>query len=336
MEAITLGEIAERIQGIVEGDSSLPVMGVADLMSAREGDLTFLASLKNIDRLQNCKATAVIVPRNILPQKMTIIKVDDPEDAFFGLVPLFRPQSLPYERSIHEYNFIGKDCTIAADVMIGPFSVIGDRTFIDAGSAVYSNVCIGTDVTIGRNCIIYPHVSIYDKTAIGDGVIIHSGTVIGSDGFGYLKKGEHYKKIPQTGRVIIEDDVEIGANCTIDRATLHETRIGKGSKIDNLVQIAHNCTIGPNSVLAAQTGIAGSTKIGKNAVLAGQVGITDHVEITDDVVVGAGSGVSKSIKKPGFYWGFPAKPIEQSRKLEAYSRRLPELFDRVKKLEEKK
>lgn len=335
MPELTLGEVAARVHGTLIGDPSLTVSNVAELKEARQGDLTFLADAKLSHVLLTTTATAVLVSKDILPQSVSVIQVDDPRKAFFLIVHFFRPFSIPFKQQIYEQAFVGEDCTIGTEVTIGPFSFVGHRSSIGSNTLIFPSVYIGEDVVIGKDCIIYPHVCIRERTVIGDRVIISAGAVLGSGGFGFSREGTRYQRIPQTGKVVIEDDVEIGANCTIDRATISETRIGRGTKLDNLVHIAHNVHIGEDGVMAAQVGIAGSTKIGNNIVFGGQVGVVDHITIGDDIIVSAGGGISKSLKTPGIYWGRPAGPIEKIMRLEAYFRRLPDLFKKVNDIEKR-
>ena len=222
---------------------------------------------------------------------------------------------------------------IGKDVFIGPNSFIGENAFINDGSIIHAGAFIGDSVNIGKDSLIYPNVVIREGCSIGSNVIIHSGTVVGSDGFGFVpQKDGTYQKMPQLGGVIIEDDVEIGSNCCIDRATLGNTMIKKGTKLDNLIQIAHNVIIGENTVIAAQTGISGSTKLGKNCIIAGQVGFVGHIDLADNVTIGAQSGVSKSLRQSGIYFGSPAKEHKETLKIEGALRHLPELLREFQQL----
>ena len=230
---------------------------------------------------------------------------------------------------IHETATIGSNCHIGAGVVISKNSTLGENSVIHPG------VVIGPDVVVGSNSVFHANVVLREKVKIGNKVILHSGVVVGSDGFGFAREGQVYHKIPQVGIVIIEDDVEIGANCAIDRATIGATIIRKGVKLDNLIQIAHNVEIGENTVIAAQTGISGSTKLGKNAIVGGQVGFVGHVEIGDGVTVAAQSGVSKSLASNSVVFGYPARPIMQAKREEAALRKLPELLKRISELESK-
>ena len=252
------------------------------------------------------------------------------------------PQKLRTEKGISSLASVGKTAKIGKDTRIGPFAVIEDGVEIGDGTAVYAGVYIGHEAKIGRNALLYPNVSIRERCVIGDSVIIHSGAVIGSDGFGFATVQGLLHKIPQIGIVVIEDEVEIGANVTIDRARFGKTVIGRGTKIDNLVQIAHNVTIGENSIIIAQSGISGSATLGKGVIVAGQAGIVGHVEIGDGTVIAAQSGVSKSIGKNLIVGGSPVKPLNAWKRITASVQRLPDLFkkfnelrDRVKALEEK-
>lgn len=333
MPTFTLGEIAAKTGGILTGDPAVIISDIAELESANSGDIAFVADVRHKSLLDTTGAGAVIVPKNMTADRIPMIAVDNPQKSFFEIAGYLRPQHPPFKNEIHPRAWIGDGCEIHESVSIGPFTVIGPGTRIGAGTIIYSNVFIGEKCEIGENCLFYPQVTVREKCIVGNRVILQPGAVIGSDGFGYGKEGERYVKLAQTGRVVLEDDVEIGANSTVDRAAIHETRIGKGTKLDNLVHVAHNCRVGRNGLMAALVGVAGSTTIGDNVILAGQVGIVDHVSIADNVILAAGAGASKSITEPGIYWGRPAKPIRLMRKIEVLMRKLPELFDRLKKLE---
>lgn len=330
---IKVDEIAQLVGGEVIGDSSKVITGVAKIEEAGENDLTFIYQEKFEKFLTPASSFAVLVKKkfNRSFPRATLIKVDDPYLAFITVIEkYFLPEvELPpiYEKpkSDKPINFsFGKNFRCGENVFIGKNSKIGDNVII------FSNVTILNDVEIGDGTIIYPNVTIRERCKIGKRNIIHSGAVIGSDGFGYYKRQDKtYKKIPQIGMVVTEDDVEIGANCAIDRATLGETRIKQGTKIDNLVQVGHNVVIGEHCAISGQTGIAGSTKIGNYVVIAGQVGFADHIEIEDDVVVMAQSGVSHNLKKGKVYFGYPAMEVREAFKLNALIKNLPELRDKI-------
>jgi UDP-3-O-[3-hydroxymyristoyl] glucosamine N-acyltransferase len=300
-----LRELAEYVHGKVVGDEQIIITAVAGIEDAEQGHITFLANPKYRAKLHQTRASAVIVSPDVDTHGLAAIQVDNPYLAFAHLLSLFSqkkhpPVGIHHTCLIGEGSVLGDHCAIGAYVTIGNQVTLGDRTII------YPGVVIGDNVTIGSEAIIYPNVSILQDVSIGKRVIIHSGTVIGSDGFGFAPEGEQYYKIPQVGTVVIEDDVEIGANVTIDRGTLGKTHIHRGVKIDNLVQIAHNVVIGENSIIVAQVGISGSTKVGKHVTLAGQVGLVGHIQIGDYVTIGAQSGVTKSVSDRTFLSGSPA------------------------------
>jgi UDP-3-O-[3-hydroxymyristoyl] glucosamine N-acyltransferase len=251
------------------------------------------------------------------------------------MVGLMAPNGIRHPKGIHPTAVIGKEVILGKDVAVEPYVVIDDHAVIEDSTIIYMGVYVGHHTRIGKDCLIYPHVTIRERVTVGDRVIIHSGSVIGSDGFGFSTvKGAHHK-IPQIGTVIIEDDVEIGANVTIDRARFDKTWIKKGTKIDNLVQIAHNVIIGENSVIVSQTGISGSTEIGNNVTLAGQSGIVGHITIGDNAVIAAQSGVTKSVPANTCVSGYPAKPHSKAKRINACLQRLPELFKSIVKLHER-
>ena len=287
--------------------------------------------------LESTSASAVLIPPDFkkLNDNITYIEVDKPNLAFQRIIITYFKTNFTVN-GVHESANIHDSVELQKNVGIGTNVVIEENSKIGENTQIFHNTVIMQNCTIGRNTLIFPNVTVREDTIIGDNVIIHSGSVIGSDGFGYSpdKKGV-YKKIPQIGNVIIEDDVEIGSNVSIDRAAVGSTIIRKGVKLDNLVQIAHNVKVGENTVMSAQTGISGSAIIGKNCIFAGQVGSVGHIEITDNVIVGAQSGISKGIKKPGTYFGYPAKELQTSLKLEAHIRSLPKYADRIKELEKK-
>ncbi len=328
----TLAEIAELVEGEVVGDENIVVTGICGIKEAREGDLTFIANPKYLSLVEKTKASAIITSTNIKNTSKPLIKTQNPSLAFAKMVSLLAPNEVIHPEGISENAIIGKNVSIGKNVAIQPYAIVEDGTSIGDGSVVYAGVYIGHHTDVGKNVLIYPNVAIRERIKIGDRVIIHSGTVIGSDGFGFATvKGVH-RKIPQIGTVIIEEDVEIGSNVTIDRARFGETRIGKGTKIDNLVQIAHNVHIGENCIIVAQTGISGSTNIGDRVVCAGQSGIVGHIEIGNDAVVAAQAGVTKSVPKNTCVSGYPAKPHSVAKRVNAYMQKLPEMFKTIKEL----
>jgi UDP-3-O-[3-hydroxymyristoyl] glucosamine N-acyltransferase len=333
---ITLKKISEIVNGKITGDENLLIRSLARIEEAQKGDLTFLYLPAYEKFFETTSASAILVKDGFNKSRNDIsyIEVDHPEKAFTSLIIDFFSKNVNLEgidasAFIHPSATLGKNVSLGINVIVGANCVIGDNVKIFHNSVLLENVVIGDD------SVIYPNVSIREDCKIGKRVIIHAGAVIGADGFGYQKdeKGV-YNKIPQIGNVVLEDDVEIGANTTVDRAALGSTIIMKGSKIDNLVQIAHNVSVGTNTVMSAQSGVSGSVKIGKNVIIAGQVGIAGHLEIADNVVLMAQSGVPKTISKPGLYFGYPAKEAKKAKILEAHMRNFPEYVERIKILEE--
>jgi UDP-3-O-[3-hydroxymyristoyl] glucosamine N-acyltransferase len=330
-----LGEVASYLQGELVGDPSIEITGIAGIEEATTGDLTFLANPKYKAFLEKTSASCVIVGKEIGGAKVPLIRHSNPYFAFSKAMELFFETKKKYPKTIHLTAVLGKEVKLGKEIHLGPYVVIDDNVELKENVTVLAGSFIGEGSNVGENCLIYPHVTIRENTKIGKNVIIHSGAVIGSDGFGYAKeKGTHHK-IPQMGKVIIEDDVEIGANVTIDRATLGTTRIGKGTKIDNLVQIGHNVVIGENCIIVAQVGISGSTRLGNNVVLGGQVGLVGHIKIGNNVMIGAQSGVTKDIPDNAIIFGYPAREIKKTKKIEACLSRLPEYIKRLKEIEEK-
>ena len=333
---ITLKDIAAAVGGDLIGDGDIPIDGIAGVQSAVEGKISFLTHGSYIKFVPECKASALIVGRKTSPADVRAVKnlivVDNPELAYISAAAMFQEGPV-IGPGIHPAASVSGKAVIAPGASIGAFACIEDNARIDDDVTIYPYVYIGPNVTVGQGSIIYPHVTIYRDTSIGRNVIIHANTVIAADGFGYTWDGTRHAKIPQLGSVIIEDDVEIGANTAIDRASLEKTVIGRGTKIDNLVQIAHNVTIGQNSIIVSQVGIAGSSRIGNNVVLAGQAGVRDHVTIGDGVMAGGGTGVTKDVPAGSIIWGTPHMPHKEWMKLQIYMKRLPDLFERIKQIE---
>jgi UDP-3-O-[3-hydroxymyristoyl] glucosamine N-acyltransferase len=331
-----LEEAAEIVGGNITGDKNITITNFAKIEEAQPGDLTFLYLDSYKKFFPATKASAIIVKPDFEKTRNDIsyIEIENPNKAFTKLIKhFFKPD---YNLSgIDPSAFIHPDSSIGKDTAIGKNVVISAGCKIGSGVKIFHNTVILENTVIGDNSIIYPNVSIREECKIGSNVIIHSNSVIGSDGFGYDidEKGVSHK-IPQIGNVIIEDDVEIGSNVSIDRASMGSTLIKKGVKIDNLVQIAHNVVVGENSIIAGQAGIAGSSKIGKNCFILGQAGISGHLEITDNVIVHVQSGIPKSITKAGNYFGSPAKEIKEAFRLEAHYRNLDNYVQRIKQLED--
>lgn len=335
-----LKELAQWVDGKVVGDGEIEISGVSAIDEAQTGEITFITNPKYLPKLSETCASAVIVSKEVARGDKPLLSVANPYLAFAKILELFSKS--PYQpKGIDPNAWISPTAKLGKDLTLYPFVYIGDRCSIGDRVTLYPGVYIGEDSSIGENSILYPNVSVYSGTVIGKRVILHSGVVVGSDGFGYVKEGRKNVKIPQVGRVEIEDDVEIGSNTTIDRATLGKTIIRRGVKIDNLVQVAHNVTLGEDSIIVAQVGISGSTKIGSNVTLAGQVGVADHIEIGDNVMVGAQSGVMSDLAPNQAYIGSPPLPPKEFFRMVAALQKLPEMRrtlieieKRLKKIEE--
>jgi UDP-3-O-[3-hydroxymyristoyl] glucosamine N-acyltransferase len=326
-------ELAHYLKAKLEGDPELEILSIKPPEEAGEKDLVFLfepGKVKTTQGKVGCLVTKSI-PRGV--EAKTYIIVEDPRKAFLKTLRIFEKKPL-LKPGISDKSFRGENVKFGRDVTVLPFAYIERNVTIGSGTVIYPFVYIGEGVEIGENCVLFPSVYIGPEVKIGNRVIIHPGAIIGSDGFGYERGEKGYEKIPQIGSVVIEDDCEIGANTTIDRATIGETRIGRGTKIDNLVQIAHSVKIGENTVIAAQCGIAGSTKIGKWVTLAGQVGVADHLEIGDGVIATAKSGVSRSVEKGQIVSGLYARERALYLKAQSLFYRLPEILKRIEKIEE--
>ncbi len=333
---VTVREIADWIAGKIEGDSSLPISGVASLRVASPGQLSFVASRKYHGLVDRTQASALLVGEDCPPSPKTLIRVENPTLAFARVIERFFPpaQSRPAP-GVHPSAVVDASARLGEEVHIGPFVTIGPRAHVGDRSVLMAGSFVGDGAQIGCDAWLYAHVVVGRDCVLGDRVVVHAGTVIGSDGFGFVKEKGGYHKVPHLGRVVIEEDVEIGANCTIDRATLGETRIRKGVKLDNLIHVGHNVEIDEHTVIAAQTGISGSTKIGRWVTVGGQVGFVGHIEIGDESVFGAQAGVTKSIPPGTVVSGYPAKPHARARREEAALRRLPDLIKRIRLLEKK-
>jgi len=333
--AYTVREIAEFIGGELVGDGSCRINGVSSVEDAGEGEVTFVENPKYKEKARTTNASCIIASFDVEGVDKPVIKCKNPSLAMTRIVKKMFPYKIDHPAGIHPGAFVGRDVRLGKDVSIGVNAVISDNAAIGDGSIIYPLVFIGSGAVIGKNTLIYPHVTIREGVRVGDNVIIHSSSVIGADGFGFSKEGSKLVKIPQIGIVEIEDDVEIGACVTIDRARFGKTVVGRGTKIDNLVQIAHNVKIGEDCVVVAQVGISGSVKIGKNVILAGQAGITDHVEIGDNVLVSAKGGITKSVPPRTIMSGIPARPHNISKRLVAHIDNLPDIVERLDLVEKR-
>jgi UDP-3-O-[3-hydroxymyristoyl] glucosamine N-acyltransferase len=330
---LTLAEIAALVDGELIGDGAVLIRGVAALKEATPDDISFLTGSRYTAYLASTRAAAVIVPLTVEHHEKPIIRVVAPDQALVRVLSFFHPAQPPVPEGAHPTAQISGSATLGSHVGLGPFTTVGAHTVIEDGARLGAGVCVGAYCRVGKNTWLYPRVALYDRVILGHSVIVHSGAIIGSDGFGYARAETGAVKIPQTGGVIIEDEVEIGANTTIDRATLGHTRIGRGSKIDNLVQIGHNVRIGAHVTICAQVGVAGSSVIEDGALIAGQAGIGDHIHIGAGARIGGQAGVTKSIPAGCTVSGYPARPHRQSRRIEAAISRLPAMMNLVRKLE---
>ena len=332
MPTYTTGQIAERIGATVIGDPNLPLTGFAPADSAKPGDLTFAENESYFARAKQSAASAILVAEDFSPDAKTLIRVTNARVAFAQVLPLFFPEPT-FAPGIHPSAVVAATAQVDPTAHIGPHCVVGERVKIGPGAVLISQVYVGDDCSVGEQTRLFPHVTLYQRSHLGKRVRIHAGAVIGADGFGYVFDGSEHRKVPQVGQVLIQDDVEIGANTTIDRAALGATIICKGTKIDNLVQIAHNVTIGEHSIIVAQVGIAGSTKIGSYVTVAGQAGIAGHLRIGDRVTLAAQSGVMHHIPEGQKWMGSPAQPDRVTKRQLLAIERLPDLLRRVHELE---
>jgi len=328
-------QIAGLLQGQIEGDESIKISKLSKIEEGVSGSISFLANPKYTHYIYSTKASLVIVSKDLVltaPVAATLIRVDSPETAFSKLLEMYNQVKLN-KTGISKHAFISESASVGANIYAGEFAVISDNVKIGNNVKIYPQVFVGENVVIGDNTTLFAGVKIYSETQIGKDCIIHSGTVIGSDGFRFNPQNDN-QKIPQIGNVIIEDNVEIGANCAIDRATLGSTILRKGVKFDNLIHIAHNVEVGENTYIAAQGVVAGSTKIGKNCMFSGQVGIVGHLDIADQTMITAQSGISKNITKKGeVYMGSPAFEAGKYRKAYIHFRNLDAIVQRIDKLE---
>src|SRR5687767_5656223 len=330
-------QIAALINGKTEGDANTSINSFGKIEEAQNGQLAFLANPKYEEYLYSTKASVIIINDGLelkQPITATLIRVPDAYTAFATLLGKYQQMMQQQLVGIQQTSYIAASASFGENVFIGAFAYLGENVRLGNGTKIYPNVYLGNNVIIGDNSIIHPGAKIYHECEIGSNVIIHAGTVIGSDGFGFAPQADgSFQKVPQIGNVIVEDNVEIGANTTIDRATIGSTIIRSGAKLDNLIQVAHNVEIGNRTVVAAQAGISGSTKVGKGVMIGGQVGVVGHINIGDGAKINAQSGVSKSIEAGKAVTGSPAHDYTSALRSQAISRNLPELEKRIKELE---
>lgn len=328
-----LKDFAEIVGGVIQGNPDIEITGVAGIMDADEGDITFVSSAKYLRQARWSKASCIIVKEPITDIMTPQLCTHNPYFVFARAIEQFYP-GVPFRAGISDKAFVSDRALLEKDVSVYPFAYLSENVCIGAGTVILPGVFIGENTKIGNNCVIHPNVVIREGITIGDRVIIHSGTVIGSDGYGYIfEQGEHYK-IPQVGGVVIEDDVEIGSNVSVDRATLGNTLIGKGTKIDNLVQVAHNVKIGAKSLIIAQAALGGSSELGDYVIVGGQAALADHTVIDSETMIAGQSGLFGHVKK-GVYSGSPAIPHQDWLRSQALFAKLPELYKRIRELERK-
>lgn len=328
-----LREIAELVNGILLGDGDIEITGVSNIEEAGISDIIFAVS-PHLDKAALSSAAAVIIPNTITAFDKPAIRVENPRVAFTELLKIFTAKN-PVQLGVHATAVIGRGVTLGENVAIMAHAVIADHVKIGDNAIIYPHTYIGSEVTIGSDSIIYPNVIVHEHCHIGNRSILHGGAVIGSDGFGFITVEGRHQKVPQVGNVIIEDDVEIGANTTIDRATTGSTIVKRGTKIDNLVHLAHNVIVGEDCFFIALTGIAGSTKIGNNVTFAGQSGCNGHITIGDNCVFAARAGAISDVPAGSFYAGFPAKPHKEWLRGEAGINKVPDLIKKVRDLEKR-
>lgn len=330
---MTVAELSAHVGGRVVGDGSVLIKGIASIESAGDGEIAFVEDSKLLESAQRSRASCLLVPEGAQVETACRIEVRRPKLAFALIAELLHPMKRR-EPSIHPTAHVAQSAMVERSAFVGARVEIGERTSVGAGTQILSGAVIGEDVRVGRDCVIHPNVVIYDNVTLGERVILHAGVVIGADGFGYVPDEKNFRhKFPQIGTVLIEDDVEIGACTCIDRGALGQTRIGRATKIDNLVQIAHNVEIGERVVIAAQTGISGSTVIEDDAVIGGQVGMGDHARVESGAIIGSKAGILPGkIVRAGVWWGIPVQPLDQYKRLNAHIHRLPQMREELKEL----
>jgi UDP-3-O-[3-hydroxymyristoyl] glucosamine N-acyltransferase len=332
--SFTIAEVAKQIEGEVLGDGQAVLTGLAMADAAKAGDLTFAENADYFANAEASAATAIIAGKEFTSARKTIIQVANPRIAFARALAIFFPEPA-FAPGIHPSSVIAASAQLDPTVHIGPHCTVGERVKLGANCVLQAGVFVGDDCALGEGSHLFPNVTVYARSQIGRRVRIHAGTVIGSDGFGYVFDGGFHRKIPQIGNVVIGDDVEIGSNASVDRGALGSTVIGKGTKIDNLVQVAHNVEIGAHSILCAQVGIAGSTTLGNFCVLAGQVGVAGHLKIGSQVTIGSKAGVMNNIPNGEVWLGIPARPDKQAKRMLVALHHLPELLKKVAEWEKK-
>jgi UDP-3-O-[3-hydroxymyristoyl] glucosamine N-acyltransferase len=333
MKPMTLAEVAGLVGGKLVGDGGVAISGVAGLVDAGPGHVTFLANPRYLPQLAATRAGGVLLrAEHAAACPRPAIVVGDPDWAFAVAAERFAPPPVGPPPGVHPLACVAPGVRLGAGVSVGPFAVVEAGAVVGDGTAIYPHVYVGAEAEIGTGCLLYPGVVVRERVRIGNRVILHSGVVVGGDGFGYAVVNGEIRKIPQTGTVVVDDDVELGANTTVDRARFGATRIGRGTKIDNLVQIAHNVEVGEGCLFAAQAGISGSTRIGNRVMIGGQAGLVGHIEIGDGVQIGAQSGLAKGQPPGAVVDGTPARPVMPYHRAQAALQRLPDLLKEVREL----
>ena len=331
---MTLGEIASLVGGTLHGPPETEISGPVAVDSKPSGGIAFAESAKYLAIAERSGAAALLLPPGLVSDAKPFIEVADARTAFFVLLSkASRP--LPLGAGVHPTAVVSPNASVDATAQVGPYAVVERGALVGPNSRIFPFAYVGEDCVLDEGCTIYPHAVLYQRVRLGKRVTVHAGAVLGGDGFGYAWSGRERIKIPQVGAVVVADDCEIGALTAIDRATVGETTLGRGVKVDNLVQIAHNVTIGDDCAIASQAGIAGSAKIGNRVIAGGQVGVADHIQVADDVALAARSAVLQDIDEPGEYIGTPARPAADAKKAMLLVFKLPELFARLRKLEKR-
>jgi UDP-3-O-[3-hydroxymyristoyl] glucosamine N-acyltransferase len=328
-------ELAYIVNGGVSGDARTEIERIAELDQAREGEIAYVENEKFFAAAAESKASCLIVPDGFAEKfpNRTVIEVSNPKLAFSLIGAALHPP-VHREPTIHPTAVVAETADVALTAYVGPNVCVGEYTHVGAYTRLEAGVVLGAHVTVGENCVLHPNVVLYDGVSVGTRVILHAGVCLGADGFGYVRHELGYQKFPQIGTVVIEDEVEIGAHSCVDRAALGRTRIGRGSKLDNMVHVGHNCDIGERVVIAAQTGISGSVVIEDDVVIGGQVGFGDHTRVQKGAVIGSKAGILPGkIVRPGVWWGIPVQPLDQYKRMNAHLNRLPELREQIKHLE---
>ena len=331
---MTVQELAEIVNGRVVGDGGTRIERIADLINADQNEIAYVENEKLFEAAAESKASCLIVKDAARFSGRTVIEVSNPKLAFSLIGAALHP-TVRREPTIHPTAVVAANADIALTAYVGPNVCVGEYVRVGAYTRIEAGVVLGANVSVGDDCVLHPNVVLYDGVSIGNRVILHAGVCLGADGFGYVRHDLGYQKFPQIGTVVIEDDVELGAHTCVDRAALGRTRIGRGTKLDNMVHVGHNCDIGERVVIAAQTGISGSVVIEDDAVIGGQVGFGDHTRVLKGAVIGSKAGILPGkIVRPGVWWGIPIQPLDEYKRMNAHMNRLPQMREEIKKLHE--